>query len=60
MSDSHINSGKKISVPEKDLPSGPVPQKHRNRLGDANGTSNPNGVGEPSKASSISNGNKGW
>ena len=60
MSDSHITAGKKITISDKGQPSGPVSQSHRNKLGEANGTSNPNGVGEPSKASSIGNGNKGW
>ena len=46
--------------PSEDI-SGPVRQKHRLRLGEANGESNPYGTGEPSKVSTISNGgNKGW
>ena len=51
--------------PTKGMPkepiSGPVPQHHRLRLGEGDGESNPNGVGNPSTKSTISNGGKqGW
>lgn len=38
----------------------PVPQRHRNRLGQADGVHNPYGDGEPSKKSTVSNGQRGW
>lgn len=38
----------------------PVPQRHRNQLGKADGTTNPYGDGEPSKVSTVKNGKGGW
>lgn len=57
--DTHIVGGKTTKAPGEDI-HGAVTQKHRLRLGDADGIHNPNGVGQPSTKSSISNGNKGW
>lgn len=62
MNDSHVSKGS-ASVPrhaDKDT-SGPVPMRHRNRLGMTDLQANPQGAGKPSTTSKIGNGNrKSW
>lgn len=57
--DSHIEGEGRAPVAEREDISGPVPRRHRGRLG-MDVLDNPNGVGMPSKAPTISNGRKGW
>lgn len=59
--DSHLDAKGSAKTPAKESISGPVTQKHRLKLGEADGMNNPNGVGQPSRESSISNnGGKRW
>lgn len=53
------HEGKTARMPHEDT-KGPVPQRHRLKLGEANGETNPYGNGEPSKVSTVQNSVKGW
>ncbi len=59
--DSHIDGKGHAPTPSKEPNPGAVRLSHLNRLGKADGMTNPNGVGNVSKKSTVQNGgSKGW